>query len=157
VIADSNQSIDAASSVKPINLRECFGDRFQVENEAGYASEYGDGSRCDDPWLFVIPCVHGQIFPWASDRLAVSTTGPGKVANLLRRLACCSVAQDGDDGFTGTFVPTDFPKVADIVKPRRSRKLSEQRRQALEKAGQPFRYRSVATELDKVERQSGDQ
>ena len=124
--------------MKSINLKESFGDVFKVEHE----ESHGD-ARTDDPSLQQIPCQHGHIFPHGGDLLAASTNNSGVVANKLRRMPGVNVHQDGDDGINVVFDVGLFAKVAEVMKPRRRRRLSREHRQRLDRASQPTRFKPV--------------
>ena len=74
-----------------INLKERFGRRFRIAYEESYCAERGDGARADDPWLMIVPCRYGHIFPYGSNLLAASVNAHSNVAGALRRLPCCRV------------------------------------------------------------------
>jgi hypothetical protein len=102
-----------------INLREKFGRRFRIEREEGCG-------RIDDPWLLIIPCRFGHIFPHGGNTLAASVDAHPNIAGMLRRLPCCRIHQDGAFGeLTVLFDIADFAKVARIMRPRRRRQVSE--------------------------------
>ena len=113
-----------------INLKERFGDRFKVKYEESYCVQYGENAWRDDPVLMVIPCENGHICPWGGSNLAACTNSAGRVANKLKALPFTEVAQDGDDGANVVFDVSHFDEVAEIMKPRRRRRLSEAARQA---------------------------
>ena len=92
-----------------INLRERFGRRFRIDREESYG-------RTDDPWLLLVRCKFGHIFPNGGNVLAASVDGHPNVAAVLRRLPCCRIHQDGDFGeLTVLFDVADFAKVAKIM------------------------------------------
>jgi hypothetical protein len=113
-----------------INLKEAFGDRFKVAYEEAYLAEYGEGARRDDPWLQIILCQNGHICPWGGSSLAACTTTNGRVAAKLRRLPFVEIAQDGNDGINAVFDVAHFDRIAEIMKPRRRRRLSEAQKAA---------------------------
>jgi hypothetical protein len=115
-----------------INLKERFGRRYRVTYEESYRADRGDGARAADPWLMIVPGRYGHIFPHGGNTLAASVDGHPNVAGVLRRLPCCRVHQDGDDGeLTVLFDVGDFAKVAKIIRPRCRRQLSPEQRQAM--------------------------
>jgi len=121
---------------EPVNLRERFGRRFRVEYEESYHAERGADARADDPWLMIIPCRFGHIFPHGGSTLAASVDGFPKIAGRLKRLACCRVHHDGDFGeLTVLFDVADFAKVARIMRPRRRRQVSPRERERLRAMG----------------------
>ena len=58
-----------------LNLRVRFGRRYKVRHEESYHAEHGASARVDEPWLLVLLCRYGEIFPWGGDRLAASVDG----------------------------------------------------------------------------------
>ena len=112
-----------------VNLAERFGKRFKVRFEESYAAERPAFRAVEAPWLMVIPCVGGEIYPQGGPRLAAFLRR-GPRAEVLKRLACVQVKTLGDDGVTVTFDAADFDQVAAIMQPRRRRQLSEERRRA---------------------------
>ena len=112
-----------------IDLKARFGRRYRVKFEECHEAEYGPGARTPDPWLMILLCKYGHIFPHGDNELAASVDGYPKVAGRLRRLPCCRVHQDGDDGeLTVVFDAAHFPKVARILRPRRRRRVSPEQR-----------------------------
>ena len=142
MLTDRN-SRDSSNSVKLINLRELFGRRYQIGYDPSYAHEQSDWRKCEEPWLQVVLCHHGEIYPWGDDRLAATTSTRGAIANKLAALECCTVSQDGSDGVTVTFHVGDFSAVAKLIRPRGRRRLSPERREAFVKAGRSHRYRKT--------------
>ena len=101
-----------------INLKKQFGRRYRVTYEESYHAEHGPNARVEYPWLMIIPCKYGQLYPWDESTLAASVDGYPKVAGQFRRLKCCRVHQDGDFGeLTVLFDIADFAKVARIMRP----------------------------------------
>ena len=121
-----------------VNLKERYGDRYRVEYEESYYAERGDGARSDDPWLMVILCQNGHICPWGGSKLAACTSGAGSVAKRLKALPFAEVAQDGADGANVVFDVEHFDQVAEIMKPRRRRRLSPEHRAKLLEASREF-------------------
>ncbi len=136
----SNNCMADSDSVKPINLKQRFGRRYKIEYDPAYYAEYGKRARIEDPWLQIIPCHHGEIFPFGGDLLAASTSCKGSIATRLSKLNCCELQQDGSDGVTVIFHVDDFRKIADLIRPRRRRQLTEAQRKAFLKAGRSRRF-----------------
>jgi hypothetical protein len=113
-----------------VNLRERFGRRYRVEHEESYYAQYGPRARTDDPWLQIIPCRAGHIYPWGHSTLAASTDGLGPTARKLAALAFTTVHQDGSDGVTVLFPVERFPDVAALMHPKRRRRMTEEQREA---------------------------
>jgi hypothetical protein len=113
-----------------VNLRERFGRRYRVEYEESYYAQYGPHARTDDPWLQIIPCRRGHICPWGPSTLAASTNGRGPTARKLIALPGVTLWQDASDGVTVLFPVEMFDEVAELMKPRRRRQMTEEQRQA---------------------------
>jgi hypothetical protein len=128
-----------------VNLRERFGRRYRIAYEESYHVQYGPHARVEDPWLQIIPCQRGHIYPWGSSTLAASTNGRGPTARKLAALPFATVHQDGDDGVTVLFPMERFPEVAELMHPKRRRQMTEEQRQAAAKrlavVGTKFRFR----------------
>lgn len=112
-----------------VNLREQFGERFRIEYDEAHRG------RGDDPWLQVIPCLRGHIYPHGGELLGIATNSRGATAAALARLAGVVVVQDGDDGINATFPVAMFGRVAALVRPKRRRRLSAERREGLVSIG----------------------
>jgi hypothetical protein len=118
-----------------IDLKERFSDRYRVAYEDSYTAERGSGGRAHDPWLLTIPCKHGHIYPHGCEWLAASTDHRGPIANRLAAVPGARVVQDGDDGINVVFHVDDFDQVAEVIKPKRRRKLSPEHAAKLTRAG----------------------
>ena len=106
-----------------IDLQVRFGRRYRV------TSEHGRMARRRDPWMLLIPCKFGHLYPFGGDLLAASIDGHSKVAARLRKLSCCRIWQDGDNGeLTVVFDVADLAEVARIIRPRQRRRLSPEQR-----------------------------
>lgn len=116
----------------PPNLKALFGRKYRVEYEESYREAYGPRATREDPWLMIVVCRYGEIYPFGGDTLAASVDGHPNVAGRLRRLRCCRVVQDGDFGeLTALFDLADFRKVARVMRPRLRRELSAEQREEL--------------------------
>jgi hypothetical protein len=112
-----------------INLKERFGDRFKVVYEESYYADRGENARAEDPWYMILLCQNGHISPWDDKRLAACTSRPGSVAKRLKALPFAETVQDGDDGANVAFPVEHFAEVAEIMRPRKRKRLSEEQRQ----------------------------
>jgi len=118
-----------------VNLKRRFGRQYRVTYEESYVAQYGEGGRTEDPWLMILRCLHGHIFPHGGETLAASTNRHGKIAKQLLSLSSTTIHQHGDDGVTVLFHVDDFDAVAEHLKPRRRRQVSEQERVRLAELG----------------------
>lgn len=117
--------------MKCVNLKKEFGGQYQVEYDESFYAQYGENARTVDPWYMQIRCRYGSIYPFDGSTLAASVDGYPKIAGRLKNLPCCRMHQDGDFGeLTVLFDMSDFDTVADVMKPRRRRRLSPEQRQA---------------------------
>jgi len=124
----------AASPRRPtcVNLKERFGRRYKVTYEESYYAERPEFRAAEAPWLMIIPCVRGHIYPHGGTTLAVFIQRGPRV-NRLAQVPGVRIKSDGDDGATFLFDVADFDRVAEIVRPRkrRTRTVSPEERQAL--------------------------
>ena len=123
-----------------VNLRERFGRRYRVEYEESYYAQYGPHARVDDPWLQIIPCQRGHIYPFSGSRPAATTNARGATARRLAAFDFATVHQDGSDGVTALFPVERFPEVAELMKPRRRRHVSEAERARLAALGAKYGF-----------------
>ena len=107
-----------------IDLKSRYGDRFRIASEESLTAERGENARDNDPWLRIIPCANGHIYPHGGEMLGASTDRPGRVAAALANLRHVRIVQDGSDGVNVVFPVAEFEAVAAVMKPRRRRRLS---------------------------------
>ena len=91
-----------------------YGDRFKVVYEESYYAERGDNGRAEDPWLMVVLCQNGEIYPYGDDQLVASTKSRGAVAKQLQGLEFAILHKDGADGSDVIF-PVDRFEVIEGV------------------------------------------
>ena len=123
-----------------INLQQQFGNRFRVTYEESYYAERGDRARAEEPWLMIIPCKHGEIYPFGDDDLVASTKIAGGIARVLKALPFATTHQDGTDGVDVRFPVGRFDEIAEIMKPKRRRQVSDAERRRLAEMGSKFRF-----------------
>lgn len=123
-----------------VNLKERFGQRYRVRYEESYRAQYGPRAFTVDPWLQIIPCQHGHVLPHGGDMLAASTDRRGPIARRLIALPEATIHQDGDDGVTVLFQVDQFDAVAEVMKPRRRRIVSEAERERLRTLGAKYGF-----------------
>lgn len=102
-------------TMNPINLKVAF-PRYRVALD-----ECAESRR--DPWSFVIPCRYGLIYPFSDTLLAVQCDNSKIRARRLAGLGL-AVSQAGDTEFTFLFRPDQMEQVAEIVQPKRRRRLN---------------------------------
>lgn len=137
------------SKAKCINLRERFGDQYRITHDECYALERPELRAEEEIWLQQIPCDKGHICPWGGDLLAACTNTRGPTAAKLMKLPFVDRdrSQDGDDGVNAVFPVQYFDIVAEIMRPKRRRRLSPEARLRLAAAGAATRFVPADTAL----------
>jgi hypothetical protein len=129
--------------VQCIDLRATFERRFRYAWDESYAAERPDFRRVEAPWLTVIPCRFGRIFPWGGLRLAAyCAAGPLKRRDL-ERLPGVTVAQGGGRGCPEVVLSFDaemIDRVAAVLRARRPRRFSDEQRARLLAASAGSRF-----------------
>lgn len=123
-----------------VNLRQRFGERFKIRHEESYAAERPEFRTAEKSWLQTIPCRHGHICPWGGSTLAACTDKAGGVAKRLKAFPFTTVAQDGSDGANVLFDVEHFDEVAEIMLPRKRRRLSPEQRIAAGERLKAYRF-----------------
>jgi hypothetical protein len=126
-----------------VDLRSLFGHLYKIRHEESYWAERPEFRKEEEPWLLIIQCVHGHIYPHGDDLLAWSSSGRGPIVNKVCRLPYVEVVQDGDDGVNATFPLAHFQEVAEIVKPKKrppKRVLTPEQRQAAIERLAPYQF-----------------
>ena len=114
-----------------VNLRAQFGKWYRVTYEDSYHQERAEFRSEEEPWLQIIPCRLGHIFPWGGHWLGASLDGHRKIATRMKKKKFLEVVQQGDDdGTTFRFHMDDFARVAKIMRPHRRPRLSNAEREA---------------------------
>ena len=122
------------------DLHERFGDRYKIEHAESYAAERPEFRSQEEVWLQIIPCRFGHVYPYGGSALAVFVDGHPKLAGRLKRQGCCRVYCDGDDGTTLLFDVADFDKVAEIMRPKKRRRMTPEQRQAAVERLKAFQF-----------------
>jgi hypothetical protein len=139
--------------MNPLNLNELYGKRYRIKHDPAAELEPG-GKR--DPWLFIIPCKYGHIYPHSDRLLAVWVEG-AKIRRSIKAkfpgLECRNWSDNGEAVFL--FPPDVFDRIAGIVRPwkRRGRKqLSPDERARLVESGTEYRFRKDSAGKTAVQR-----
>jgi hypothetical protein len=113
------------------NLLQLVGDRYRVSFDPAYDPFRVPRDKLD-PWMMVLRGHRGEIYPFGDDKLAVFATPA--VAAHLRAIPGLTLWTDGSDGRTFVFPVSALDAVAQVIRPRKRRRLSEEaRRQACER------------------------
>ena len=135
-----------------IDLRARFGDRYRLGTDPSLEAERTEFRAEERRWLTTILCRHGEIIPWGGFKLAACTSGAGSIGKRLRALPFVEVAQNGQDGRNVVFDLEHFDEVAEIMQPRRRRRLSPEARAAAGERLRKYQYQP-AVGCDSDERQ----
>jgi hypothetical protein len=123
-----------------VNLRERFGRRYKITYEKSYAAAYGPKATREAPWLQIIPGARGHVYPHTTTMLAATTNKSGPTARHLTALPFVQVWTDGSDGVTVVFPPDRLEEVAELLKLRRRRRITDQERDRLTELGRRHRF-----------------
>lgn len=104
-----------------INLKERFDDRYRVSSEVKHNQ---------DPWLYLIKCSLGHIYPHGGEMLGAAIDKHPTIARRLASQDYITIHQDGDDGMNLLFHVDDFDKVAEVMKPYKRHSLTDEQRKA---------------------------
>lgn len=131
--------------MNPIDLKTIAAGRYKIALDEAASIEPG-GKK--DSWYQVIPCRYGQIYPYSDNLLAVYVQGLAARNRLsgLAELTLCNWSDDGEAVFLFPLILLDL--VAEVVKPRRKRRLSEGHKSALLDAGRAHLFRPRSTVPD---------
>lgn len=115
--------------MKPIDLREEYGRTWQV------ALDESASGHWTDPWNFVIPCLHGHLYPAGGDYLGAATNRSGAIVRKLLAIDGVEVVADGSDGANAIFHRKQLRAVQRVMKPRTVRQPSRAQLAALTQGG----------------------
>jgi hypothetical protein len=134
-----------------IDLRQRFGNRFQVRNEL----EACRAHVADDPWDLVIQGRTGFVAPWGGDTLVACTRHVLTTRRIIEAVPGSVVVQDGQDGQNVTFDTVHFDTVAAILGLRKRRRLSEAHRKRLVEQVASFRFAGPSDKSGPLRAQDG--
>ena len=110
-----------------VDLRQTFPGRYRFEWDAAYWAERSEFRAVEAPWLTIIPCKFGKVFPWGGRKLAAYCDAGGAKRKELESLPCVLVTQGGGADCPEvivTFDVSEIEQVAAVLKPRRPRQYS---------------------------------
>jgi hypothetical protein len=117
-----------------VDLRATFGTQLRYQWDDAYAAERPEFRAHEAPWLTLIPCRHGKIFPWGGNRLAGHCTGGLPRRRALAALPGTRIVQGAVRGcpeIVVLFGVDQIEAVAELLQARRPRQLSPEQRAAL--------------------------
>jgi hypothetical protein len=125
-----------------VDLRVTFGRQFRYVWDEAYAAERPDFRAREAPWLTVIPCRYGRIFPWGGRLLAAYCPAGSAKRCELAKVEGTRVVQGAVVGCPEVVVTFDVERteeVAAILQARRRRpRASAAQRAALAAGRRPF-------------------
>lgn len=129
-----------------INLTDRYGATYRVSWDPTYDPGHVPYDK-RDPWYMQLSCERGTIYPHDGTMLAVEIDYRPRITAQVAALPGVVLYQDGDREKTFLFDVTLFDQVAEIVRPRRRRQVSEAERQRLAEMSRRFSpYRHAFSE-----------
>jgi hypothetical protein len=140
-----------------INVDLMFGDKYRITFDPAYSARHVPRAKLD-PWMMQVPC-QGRgvtIYPHGADTLAVEVDRHPSIVARLKAIQGLKLHQDGDVEKAFLFNVSLFEQVAEVVKPRRRRLVSDQRRQELASYGRRYGFGAQNSILERAQTASGD-
>jgi hypothetical protein len=94
----------------------------------------------DDPWDVTLPGANGFLAPYGGEYLLACTRGIRVTRKVLAIDPGAVVTQDASDGQNVKFHVRHFEAVAEVMRLRRRRQVSEAERERLAEAGKGTRF-----------------
>lgn len=103
---------------------------WRLGRDPADAAERPGRRLASDPWYHVIKCQRGELYPFsAAEIVAEATSNP--TFNRLAGLPGVRVHQNADQGGAVRFPIAMLDQVAEIMRPRRKRQVSDDERARL--------------------------
>jgi hypothetical protein len=152
-----NQSKTKSKIMNCLNLRELFGDQYRITFDEAYSSAHVPHDK-RDPWMMQIPCTGRgvTIYPYGGNVLAVEVDCRPSIAAKVAAIDGVTLRQDGATEKTFHFDVSLFERVAQIVKPRKRRLLTETQLQALLKNQRRFEAGAQKSSLKRAQTPQAD-
>ncbi len=128
-----------------VDFKATFGNRYRYEWDEAYWAERSEFRAVEAPWLTIIPCKFGKIYPHGGRKLAAYCNAGGAKRKELETLPCVQVTQGGGADCPEvivTFDVAEIEKVAQVLKARRPRQYSAKTRAMLKERLAKVRPRS---------------
>lgn len=105
-----------------INLKERFGKVYRIKHDEAVQER----AERKDPWMMIITCKWGIIYPQGGTKLAAEVDRHPTAARALQKMAGVEQTQEGDLELENTFVfdVSLFDQVGEVLKPKRRRVLT---------------------------------
>ena len=127
-----------------VDLRQTFPGQYRFEWDEAYWIERPEYRAVEAPWLQIIPCKFGKIFPWGRRNLAAFCAAGGSKRRELETLSCVEIAQGGTPGteVIVKFDVADIEQVAEVLRARRPRQYAAKTKAVLKERLARVRPRS---------------
>jgi hypothetical protein len=128
------------------DLREFAGERYRVWNETENRKAY----ERDDPWDLVIPGIQGFVAPHGGELLVACTNSQLLGKRILKKLPGAILHQDASDGMNILFHLSYFSQIAEFLRLKKRRRLTEEQKKVLAVHSVPFAKRPSAEDVGKA-------
>jgi hypothetical protein len=135
----------------PIDLKAIAADRYRLTLDESASLPSTDPTAETKAWCRQIPCRYGHIGVH-SDRELSAYCSASRLFRSLLEIPTTRQRQRGDSELTVTFEPEHLEQVADLLKARRKRQISDSERQrlaAMSREHSPFRVTAPSVALSK--------
>jgi hypothetical protein len=113
-----------------VNLVKRFGKMYRIRYDPAFVPA-GKHRKKIDPWVFIIPCKYGTVYPHGGGYLAIDIDHHPVVSRQVGDLPGCELIQDGDQEKTLRFHAKHLKIVAGIVHPYRKPNMSNSQREEM--------------------------
>ena len=128
-----------------IDLWRMYGHDYRVSWDPAYDTS-GVPRHKLDPWYFVIHGRFGTVYPFGGMCLVCEIDNHNKIARkALENVNGSTLIQDGEYEKAIRFAAEYFPIVADILRLRRRKKLSQEQKEKCSRQLAKFKFRSIRT------------
>ncbi len=130
-----------------IDLKKQYGTKYKIQLDE--SADILNQEKSERLWYYRIPCKYGHIGVWGKKTLSYYCDRPRFITKLigLVEINGWEIVQRGESEIQFTFRTSQFYEVADVVKPKKKRQLTEAHLARLLKssAGNRFAGRSDGT------------
>jgi len=130
-----------------IDLKKQYGTKYKIQLDE--SADILNQEKSERLWYYRIPCKYGHIGVWGKKTLSYYCDRPRFITKLINLVEIngWKIVQRGESEIQFTFAMTHFYEVADIVKPKKKRQMTEAHLAKLLKssAGNRFVGRSDGT------------
>lgn len=116
--------------MEPIDLKRIAKERYwkiAAEDHSEYPAHY----KCVDPWMVIVPCQFGHLYAYGKEKVGIAAESATAVSRLLE--AGFTSHQPGHDEANFWCLESQLDKVAEIMRPRKRRRVTEANREAARK------------------------